>query len=151
MFAVNLSLCLPRDQVSVPVVRHICRFALEEVGVGQPCIEDIELALAEACTNVLDHADGDSSYEVFVDIEEQRCTIRVKDNGAGFDHGPAASANPDAGGTAESGRGLGLINALVDDVRFVTAPDERGVIVRLEKLLEFDADHPVRQRLAESS
>ena len=146
-FEVNLSLCLPRDQVSVPVVRHICRFALEEVGVDKPCIADIELALAEACTNVLDHATGETSYEVFVDIEESKCTIRVKDNGAGFDHGSVADASPDAGASAESGRGIGLINALVDTVRFTSVPDA-GMIVHLEKLLDFDAEHPVRKALA---
>jgi serine/threonine-protein kinase RsbW len=142
-FAVSLSLCLPRDGVSVPVVRHICRFALQEFGVGKPCIADIELALTEACTNVLDHATGDSSYEVFVDIAPKTCTIRVKDTGGGFEQSEVDAT--ESGSTAESGRGLGLMRALVDDVKFVSM--DGGMTVELEKVLEFDEQHPVGQRL----
>lgn len=146
-FSVSLSLCLPRDEMSVPVVRHICRFALTEVGVGSPCIGDIELALTEACTNVLDHATGDNSYEVYVDIEERTCTIRVKDNGAGFSDDSQTTGELPAV-TAESGRGISLMHALVDNVKFTSVPEE-GMIVHLEKQLEYESDHPVFQRLTD--
>src|SRR5687767_14378485 len=83
---VNLTLCLPTDQLSVPVVRHICGYALEEVGVRAECLSDISLALTEACTNVLDHVtDAGEAYEVHIGIDDERCTIRVKDAGPGFD------------------------------------------------------------------
>ena len=141
----NLSLCLPRDQLSVPIVRHICRYALEEVGVTERCLTDVTLALTEACTNVLDHVDEGEAYEVHIGIDSQRCSIRVKDAGAGFDYG--AHAGPaQADVTAESGRGLGLIRALVDKIHFTTKADD-GTTMQFEKDLEFDEAHPVRQRL----
>jgi serine/threonine-protein kinase RsbW len=143
---VNLSLCLPRDELSVPVVRHICSYALGEVGVADGCVDDIRVALTEACTNVLDHVHEGAAYEVFIDIDEERCTIRVKDAGAGFDF-EADRPKPSAGANDESGRGLELIGALVDRMRFVSIPDD-GMIVHLEKELQFDEAHPVRQRLA---
>jgi serine/threonine-protein kinase RsbW len=143
---VNLSLCLPTDQLSVPVVRHICGYALTEVGVLDECLSDISLALTEACTNVLDHVtDAGEAYEVHIGIDDERCTIRVKDAGGGFDF-DARTAQPRVEGTAESGRGLELIRNLVDRVKFTVVPDE-GTIVHLEKLLEFDESHPVRQKL----
>ena len=72
----NLSLCLPTDELSVPVVRHICTYALSEVGVHEVCQSDISLALTEACTNVLDHATQDGeAYEVDITIDDERCTI----------------------------------------------------------------------------
>ncbi|HUP84113.1 MAG TPA: ATP-binding protein [Acidimicrobiales bacterium] len=143
----NLSLCLPTDELSVPVVRHICTYALDEVGVSATCQSDIGIALTEACTNVLDHATQDGEdYEVHISIDDERCTIRVTDAGIGFDI-DAAAKRPRAEVTAESGRGLELIRALVDHVKFISKP-EAGVIVHLEKELEFDDEHPVRQALS---
>ena len=145
---VNLSLCLPTDEMSVPIVRHICSYSLTEVGVADACLDDISIALTEACTNVLDHARQDGEdYEVHISIDDERCTIRVKDAGGGFDFA-ARSNQPAVDGNAESGRGLDLIRALVDNVRFTSKP-EQGMIVHLEKELEFDDDHPVRQRWQE--
>ncbi len=140
----NLSLCLPRDQLSVPIVRHICSYALEEVGVTPTCLADITLALTEACTNVLDHVHEGEAYEVHIGIDSERCTIQVKDAGAGFDYGAHGDHRADE--TAESGRGLGLIKALVDNVHFTTSGDD-GTTVKLEKDLEFEESHPVRKRL----
>ena len=143
----NLSLCLPTDELSVPVVRHICSYALDEVGVDRTCQSDISIALTEACTNVLDHATQDGeAYEVHIAIDDERCIIRVKDAGIGFDV-EARELEPKADGDAESGRGLDLIRALVDRVKFISKPED-GVIVHLEKELEFDDAHPVRKNLA---
>ena len=98
---VNLSLCLPTDELSVPVVRHICSYALTEVGVREECLSDITLALTEACTNVLDHVtESGEAYEVHIGIDEHRCTIRVKDTGPGFDF-DARSQQPRVDGCAQ--------------------------------------------------
>lgn len=143
---VNLTLCLPTDELSVPVVRHICSYALGEVGVVDSCLEDISLALTEACTNVLDHvATGGEAYSVHIAIDVERCTIRVKDAGDGFDF-DARAKQPRVDLTAESGRGLELIRSVVDRVKFTSVPED-GTVVHLEKVLEFDEAHPVRQRL----
>lgn len=145
---VNLSLCLPTDELSVPVVRHICTYALTEVGVREQCLSDISLALTEACTNVLDHVhDGGAEYEVIISIDDERCTIRVKDAGEGFDFEARNQGRVDL--TAESGRGLELIRSLVDRVKFTSLPED-GMVVHLEKELKFDDGHPVRKRLGAS-
>lgn len=147
----QLSLCLPTDELSVPVVRHICGYALDEVGVTDACKSDITLALTEACTNVLDHAQTEgTAYEVEIGIDATRCVIRVKDTGQGFDI-EASDTRERADETAESGRGLGLIKGLVDRVQFTLVEHDAdnagqdGLVVQLEKGLEFDEDHPVRR------
>ena len=130
---IRFSLCLPRDEVSVPVVRHLCGDALTSLGVAQGCVSDIELALTEACTNVLKHAAGThEDYEVAVEVDESKCAIRVVDTGRGFD----TEAWPDDrdGFPLEGGRGIELMRALVDDLHFVSRPHE-GTAVYLEKSL----------------
>ena len=138
------SLNLPRDEASVPVVRHVCRDALAVLGVDEVCVSEIELAVAEACTNVLKHVEGtEDQYEVKVEVSEQQCQISVLDTGGGFDHSAHGGQAPS---TAESGRGIAIMQALVDDVRFVSEP-ESGTVVHLVKHLAL-AEDSVLKRLA---
>ena len=142
---ITFSLCLPRDEASVPVIRRLCKSALDDLGVRDECVSDIELAVTEACTNVLKHAHGpEDDYEVTVEINDTDCTIRVIDAGAGFDHD--AKGREEALAGAENGRGIHLIRALVDNVRFISRPEE-GTVVHLEKRLEL-TDESILRRLA---
>jgi serine/threonine-protein kinase RsbW len=113
---------------------------MQELGVAQTCAHDIQVALTEACTNVILHAGPGDVYEVAVDVDDSCCTIRVIDRGVGFDAGEARPA----GDTAESGRGMGLMNALVDEVLFETRA-EAGTIVHLEKTLEYGEESVVHR------
>jgi serine/threonine-protein kinase RsbW len=128
-----MSLLLPRDELSVVVARHLAAGAMEELGVAQACAEDIQVALTEACTNVILHSGPGDAYEVAVDVDAKSCVIRVIDRGIGFD---AGEGRPQASDSAESGRGMGLMHALVDQVLFESRP-EAGTIVHLEKTLEY--------------
>ncbi|HYP22733.1 MAG TPA: ATP-binding protein [Actinomycetota bacterium] len=141
---IHFSLCLPRDEESVPVVRHICRDALAELGVARDCVGDVELAVTEACTNVLKHAAGTGDeYEVTVAIAEDDCVIRVIDSGTGFDH-EAVDRTAEVEQGAESGRGVFLMAALVDDLKFTSKP-EVGTVVHLEKKLRLDETSVIRR------
>lgn len=130
---INLSLCLPRDALTIPVARHICRHALEDLGIDESCRVDIEIALTEACANVLKHSGGDDQYEVRVSVEDDVCVLRVVDTGRGFD----SSSLVDAEASAESGRGIAMMRALVDRVKLESKP-EVGTVVHLEKRLGYD-------------
>lgn len=136
---INMALLLPRDARTVPVARHICREALRELGVEAGCLADIEVALTEACTNVLEHSRAGEEYEVQVRLAERDCIIRVVDQGEGFD---ADAPVPRADDSAESGRGIALMRALVDHVKFESRPQE-GTVVRLEKQLLYADGAPV--------
>ncbi len=130
----SLALTLPRDEQTVPVARHIVRNALEQVGVEESCVYDVELALSEACTNVLLHSGPGDQYVVRLNLEDRLGVIRVIDVGHGFDSArlQASDALPED----ERGRGLGLMQALVDKVDFTSRP-EAGTIVTLEKALDY--------------
>lgn len=138
---IMFSLNLPRDEASVPVVRHICRDALIGLGVERRCVSDIEVATSEACTNVLKHVAGtNDAYEVTVEVNESRCEIRVIDTGHGFDHDSLnALGHVDVDGSAESGRGIFLMRAMVDQIKFLNEP-ETGTIVHLTKTLTLEPD-----------
>lgn len=135
---INLTLGLPRDEGSITVVRHICSQTLAEVGATDNCLHDIEVALSEACTNVLQHAGPTDDYGVALTIRDGTCTIEVVDAGAGFD----VDVIPDdhvLDPAAENGRGVQLMRALVDRVLFTSRP-KVGTVVHLEKTLDLVPD-----------
>jgi serine/threonine-protein kinase RsbW len=138
---IKLTLALPRDAMSVPVVRRVLNRSMETIGVDRVCRTDIEVALTEAVTNVLDHAVDGDDYEVTAMIDDRHCAIEVIDRGRGFDAERLGHADADP--SAEEGRGIQLIRALVDRVRFTNRP-EQGAIVHLEKDLTYDEDAPVK-------
>jgi serine/threonine-protein kinase RsbW len=141
-------LSLPRDEASVPVVRRLCKSALDDLGVHETCVSDIELAVTEACTNVLKHAHGTPDiYDVNVEFNDHDCSIRVIDSGAGFDASKEGREEALVGD--ESGRGIHLIRALVDNVQFTSRPED-GTVVHLEKRLVL-MPNSILQRLADAS
>jgi serine/threonine-protein kinase RsbW len=142
----KLTLALPRDEFSVPVARRVLSRSLEVLGVDETVVADIELALTEACTNVLDHAADTDEYEVSAGIDGTLCIIEVIDRGGGFDD--STQGLVDAEPSAEDGRGIQLMRALVDKVTFTSRP-QLGTVVHLEKQLSWD-DGAVIQRLTEN-
>ena len=128
---IAFSVRLPVDAQSVPLVRGLLRRALEHLGVAAAGIDDILLALTEACANVVQHAGDHDEYQVDVAIDDDTCHITVLDDGQGFDF---EAASVPAGSPLESGRGLVLMKALVDRLQFVRAEDGRHRGVREKRL-----------------
>lgn len=135
-----LALCLPRDASSIPVSRHVIRRALHEIGLTQACADDIALAQTEACTNVVKHSGPGDEYEVRLEVKDSRCYLSVVDTGRGFDWRSLEQGM--VANSAERGRGIQLMRALVDEVKFASKP-ETGTIVHLEKVVELRDDAPI--------
>ena len=98
-------------------------------------IDDLKLALSEACTNAIEaHAEVDPDERVLVRWSESgdRLEVQVQDRGRGFDprglpeHPPVT--DPERL-NFERGLGIPLIRSLVDEVAF--APSDTGTAVRM--------------------
>jgi serine/threonine-protein kinase RsbW len=125
---IAVRLNLPREVDSVPAVRRLLRCALSLFHVGRQDGEDLEIALTEACANVVKHASGAEGIEVRLDVDADHCTVDVVDNGPGFDTGAVGEPRP----SSERGRGLFLIKALSDHVRVQSTP-RSGSSIHFEK------------------
>jgi len=137
----SFALRLPVEARSVPVVRALCRDNLVALRVDRASVDDIALAVTEACANVINHAEGGEDYEVRVDVDDAWCRISIVDTGAGFD--PAATRATGTGSLLEHGRGIELMRTLVDRLHFAPA-EGAGTLVRLEKRLALHEDSPLR-------
>jgi serine/threonine-protein kinase RsbW len=129
---VRFSVRLPTDAQSVPLVRGLLRQALQYLAVAENGIQEIVLALTEACANVVQHAGEHEEYQVDIAIDDVNCRISVVDGGDGFD--PASTAIAQQRLPLEAGRGLLLMGALVDRLDFVQDEDGRHRVT-LEKRL----------------
>ncbi len=104
-------------------------------------VSDVEIALSEACANVLRHAQVGDSYEVRAGFDQELAFLEIIDQGAGF----ADTAEPSADDDAESGRGVALMRALMDKVHFESrSGDGDSSSVVLEKRLRLLPDSPLR-------
>jgi serine/threonine-protein kinase RsbW len=130
---IAFTVTLPVDTDSVPFVRGLTRQALEHLGIGRPVIDEVTLALTEACANVVQHSGDHARYEVAVSIDDRQCRITVWDDGEGLDLKAAPAIAPGRA-RIEGGTGLLLMQALVDRLDFRHDTDGRHRVT-LEKQL----------------
>jgi serine/threonine-protein kinase RsbW len=96
----DVRLTLPARPENVAVVRHVLGAFAEALQLPDPVIEDMRLAVTEACTNVVRHAYADGEpgpVEILIRPEGDTLQVVVSDQGRGL--GP---------GHDSSGPGLGL-------------------------------------------
>lgn len=113
-----------------------CRLALSGLGrshgLDQEVIDDMKLALTEACSNSVRHAyqDGGGEVSVRIALDDERIAIEVEDAGAGFTLAVPPAVPPVLDG---GGMGLALIRALSDELAIGPGADGHGSVVRFSK------------------
>jgi serine/threonine-protein kinase RsbW len=120
--SLKLSVTLSAERNAVdPVVRSVMKI-VREMKCADGREDDIELALSEALANAVVHGAGsDPSKIVECDVacdQQHGMLIVVRDPGPGFD--PEKIADPCGGENiySDHGRGIYLINQLMDEVQF---------------------------------
>jgi serine/threonine-protein kinase RsbW len=105
--------------------------------IDDELLADLKLAVTEACGNIVRHAypagaEGSMSLRYVVDGSELE--IVVEDDGAGLSSEAAAPVDP-AEVLMESGMGVAIMRATMDEVTLGARPDGRGTVVRMRKRL----------------
>jgi serine/threonine-protein kinase RsbW len=96
-------------------------------------VNDLKLAVTEACTNSVRHAYGDNggTVDIVYELYDDRLVVEVSDNGPGFDPNRLV----EAGELTEGGLGIAIIRALVDEFEIGERQDGRGSRLRFVKFL----------------
>lgn len=100
-------------------------------------IEDIKIAVSEACTNVVQHAypeRADGKIYLTATLSSEVLDIVIEDFGKGFDSGNPVSDKQNGSNGVNFGLGLGLtfIRSLMDESEIVSVPG-KGTTVRMRK------------------
>ncbi|MFI0419092.1 ATP-binding protein [Spongiactinospora sp. 9N601] len=125
------------------MVRRVLGDALRSLGVAETCVADILLAASEACANAVRHGGPANRYQVLAAIGEGRCDLRVIDRGLGLTVVPDRCPPADM----ENGRGILIMQAVVDEIFFNSEPG-RGTTVHLRKRLSWDEEAAASRDLA---
>lgn len=118
-------------------IRDFVLQAARQVGFTNQALYAVELAVDEACTNIIEHAyEGEDRGEIncCLEITPNRLCIELRDQGRPFD--PNAVPQPDLNLPLKKlksrGVGLYLMRKLMDEVSYTTSPEE-GNVMRLVK------------------
>ncbi|CAM4401700.1 hypothetical protein GCM10009799_22140 [Nocardiopsis rhodophaea] len=133
----QFSITLPRQAYTVAVMRDVLRTALRARGICDDCSYPILIAATEACANAVDHGAPAPDYAVRVRFRSSLCLVEISHQGPGFRAGRVPLPEVEW----ESGRGILLMRALMDDVVF-HATASGGVTVWMDKHLH--ATEPTR-------
>jgi serine/threonine-protein kinase RsbW len=119
---VRLERTVPGSVDSIPSVVRDVMSVVQEMGCAGGAEFEIEVAVNEALANAIEHGCGhDATKSVTVTVEcdpENGMLIIVRDPGEGFDPGDIPSPIVGERIYADHGRGIFLINELMDEVRY---------------------------------
>ncbi len=131
----SVQIAIASDVRLVDVVHGAAERVAEIAGFAEEDALSAALAVREAVINAVKHGNGcDPALSVDVVLEAGREGFRatVRDRGRGFDPGAAPDPTAEGNRLRTHGRGLLLIRAFVDEVRFRYA-EGQGMEVELIK------------------
>lgn len=129
--SVNLS--LPSKPEYVSVARLTASYIASQMGFDVEAIEDIKLAVGEACNNAVLHSGSNGVYEMKLENHLDQLVIEIKDFGRGFKLDAYKKPSPEA--LEENGLGLFIIQSLMDTVAIDTT-EGNGTKVVMSKSVE---------------
>lgn len=126
---------LPNVPRAIDFVRHLAL----EAGFGEQALYEIQVAVDEACANIVQHAYVDKEHgdmELTCRQDDRMFVIHVRDWGESF--APEEIADPDVHAPLEKrtlgGLGLFLIRQFMDKVHFAFDPEHGNELIMTKKL-----------------
>lgn len=132
----SVELTIPARSDHLALVRLMVQAAASVDGrVPERRIDDLRLAVSEACANALDaqhEAGSDAPVHTIIELDDAEVAVTVTDHAGGFDVeavDPIPPVTDPKRLRHERGLGIPLMRSLVDDVTFTRTKD--GTAVRL--------------------
>lgn len=130
---------VPSSTENLSLIRDFVATIGQQARMDEQEISNLELAVDEACANVIEHAyRHDISHEVIVRVvfDDESVRISVIDTGKGFDPTKVTPASIDSLVTERKSGGLGirLIKTLMDEVRYEIMPGQMNELHMTKKL-----------------
>lgn len=128
------SITVPTDKKEIKKVSFKILDALKSYNLDEEMVFDIRLSTEEALRNAMQHGNK-GKKELSVDVSYAICPdaleITIEDKGGGFDYKSVPDPTTEENILRNSGRGVYLINKLMDEVHF----NSRGNKIRMVKYL----------------
>jgi len=136
-----LKLSIQSSYACMERVATLVEKAAVRIGISEDNSVDLMIAITEAVTNAIQHGNReDESKRVHIRVETapSEITIWVEDEGKGFDVEAVQDPRNTGNLLRESGRGILMMQAFMDEVAF--ASGEKGTSVRMVKRFASDME-----------
>lgn len=135
----TFTLDVPSTTANLAMIREFVTRVAAQAGLSEVEVGQLELAVDEACANVIEHAYGDDKTKqvmVRAIFDEDALRIHVIDTGKGFD--PTQVQQQDLkelmARRKTGGLGMRLIKTLMDEVHYDIEPGKRNELRMVKKL-----------------
>ncbi len=118
----------------ITVEEFVNYFALD-LGLDEEKINGLLLAVTEATTNAIIHGNKNNSLKlvrIFVNVEDHILTIKIKDEGQGFDPSRVPDPTDPENLLKDSGRGLYLMRVYMDEMKINVTPEGTETILKIK-------------------
>lgn len=127
----TFTLQIPSSTENLALIREFVTAVGVQAGMEENEIAKLELAVDEACANVIEHAYGhDPSKEVTVNasFDGDTITFKIKDTGKGFDPTQIKQEELETliAKRKDGGLGMRLIKTLMDEVQYEIVPGQKN-------------------------
>ena len=135
----KFTLHVPSSTENLALIREFVTNVGVQAGLDESEIGKLELAVDEACANVIEHAYGhDITREVIVraTFDDESLRIDVEDTGRGFDPNAIQSQELERLVRERKSGGLGmrLMKSLMDEVHYEIAPGQKNELHMVKRL-----------------
>ena len=134
---------IPSQVDNLEIIRDFISGVAKKVGFEADDANKIELAVDEACTNVIEHAyanDDSKDIDIAIKLDYQKLTIVVTDRGKSFQFKQVEMPDMDAylAELRVGGLGIYLMKTLMDEVDYQTKPNGNNEVRMVKYLLNKD-------------
>lgn len=129
----SINMSLPSKPEYVSIARLAASFVANQMGFDIEIIEDIKLAVGEACNNAILHSGSEDTYKLEFINKTDKLIIEVIDYGKGFSLDNYKK--PSTEDLQENGLGLFIIKSLMDTVEIETS-EGSGTKIIMSKIVE---------------
>jgi serine/threonine-protein kinase RsbW len=134
----SVRLVIPSEPKRIAEADEFVETALRDHGVPESLISDLAIATSELINNAIIHGnrkDASKTVTLSLQFTPKDVTIRVQDQGNGFEPEGVPDPLAEENLLKEVGRGIFIVRSLMDDLEFERAP-EGGMVVMLRKSLD---------------
>ena len=132
----SFNIIIASDKSEIHKVERLLEEVNNESGLEIEKFVNFQIAVSEALVNAIVHGNKeDKNKKVFCEIEcaDKHMTVRIKDEGEGFDLNEIPDPTSSENILKEHGRGVFIIRSLVDDFKCIALENGTEMILTVNK------------------
>jgi len=136
------SLTVASDVANLETIADFVIKAAQEANLDEKDIFAIQMAVDEACTNIIEHAYADAPGDICLtcQVKPGECVCTIRDRGRPFqpENVPPPDLTSDLEERSVGGLGLYFMRELMDEVHFSFDPEEGNQVVMIKRASQYN-------------